>query len=74
MDTQIKEEVKGHNLLKLIGSTPLVDILRERHPQSEVKIKPDSYNPGGSIKYRVAYQIISGDENFDDIISTCIMD
>ncbi|MEG1212393.1 MAG: cysteine synthase family protein [Leclercia sp.] len=62
MDTRIKEKVKGHDLLKLIGNTPVVDILQDRYPQSEVKIKLESYNPGGSIKDRVAYQIISDAE------------
>lgn len=31
MDTRIKETVKGHDLLKLIGNTPVVDIFKANH-------------------------------------------
>lgn len=58
MDTRIREAVKGHDHLNLIGNTPVVDIFQDRYPQSQVKLKLESYNPGGSIKDRVAYQII----------------
>lgn len=63
MDTQIDEIRKGSSLLKLIGNTPVVNILQDRYPHSDVKIKLESYNPGGSIKDRVAYQIILDAEN-----------
>ncbi|MCU6667686.1 pyridoxal-phosphate dependent enzyme [Enterobacteriaceae bacterium H4N4] len=58
MDTRIKEAVKGHDLLKLIGNTPVVDVFKDKYPHSDIKLKLESYNPGGSIKDRVAYQII----------------
>lgn len=51
------------SILELIGNTPLVEIQR-LNPGSKVKIyaKLESFNPGGSIKDRVALFMINGAE------------
>jgi cysteinyl-tRNA synthetase len=51
------------SILELIGNTPLVEIQR-LNPSGKVKIyaKLESFNPGGSIKDRVALFMINGAE------------
>jgi len=50
---------KYHNILDLIGNTPMVEINR-LNPNKKVKIlaKLESYNPGGSVKDRIALAMI----------------
>ena len=50
---------KYHNILDLIGNTPMVEINR-LNPNKKVKIlaKLESYNPGGSVKDRIALTMI----------------
>ncbi|MCV9878274.1 hypothetical protein NC803_05370 [Brenneria sp. KBI 447] len=48
--------------LNLIGNTPVVRILATDYPDSDISIKLESYNPGGSIKDRVALKIINDAE------------
>ncbi|WP_169050406.1 PLP-dependent cysteine synthase family protein [Brenneria salicis] len=48
--------------LHLIGNTPVVRILATDYPDSDISIKLESYNPGGSIKDRVALKIINDAE------------
>ncbi len=53
--------VKGRyqNILELIGNTPLVRLNRlNPNPKVEVYVKLEYFNPGGSIKDRVAYAMI----------------
>ncbi|MDC9588299.1 cysteine synthase family protein [Xenorhabdus sp. XENO-10] len=49
-------------ILNLIGTTPVVNILTSVYPDSDIRIKLESYNPGGSIKDRVALKIITDAE------------
>lgn len=49
-------------LLHLIGNTPVVNILNEEYPDADVRLKLESFNPGGSIKDRIAYEIITDAE------------
>jgi cysteinyl-tRNA synthetase len=53
----------SHNILDTIGHTPLIEISR-LNPNPEVKVfaKMESFNPGGSIKDRVALFMIEGAE------------
>ncbi|AYN28303.1 cysteine synthase family protein [Buttiauxella sp. 3AFRM03] len=50
------------NLLNLIGNTPVVNIMTSLFPYTDIKIKLESYNPGGSIKDRVALKMITDAE------------
>lgn len=50
------------NLLNLIGNTPVVNIMTSLFPYIDIKIKLESYNPGGSIKDRVALKMITDAE------------
>lgn len=45
------------NILETIGNTPLVKLNRF-HPEQNVYVKVESFNPGGSVKDRVAYHMI----------------
>ncbi|MBF0529889.1 MAG: cysteine synthase, partial [Deltaproteobacteria bacterium] len=58
----------GNNLLDLIGGTPLVEVKRLA-PHSKVKImaKLEYFNPGGSIKDRVAQAMIEDGERTGDL-------
>ncbi|QUY46442.1 cysteine synthase family protein [Serratia plymuthica] len=58
----IRTKVKENSLLSLIGNTPVVNILQDKYPLADVKVKLESYNPGGSIKDRVAQKIIEDAE------------
>ncbi|AUH01413.1 cysteine synthase family protein [Prodigiosinella confusarubida] len=55
------------SLLKVIGNTPMVNILTAEFPSCDLRLKLESYNPGGSIKDRVALQIIEDAERKGDI-------
>ncbi len=51
--------IKVENILQLIGSTPLVRINKLADPDgAELWAKVEFYNPGGSIKDRIAMRII----------------
>lgn len=61
-------EKKDHNdTLSLIGNTPVVHILEDIYPRADVRVKLESYNPGGSIKDRTALKIIIDAENNNSI-------
>ncbi len=48
-----------HNILELIGNTPLVRLNRVNpNPKVEIYVKLEYFNPGGSIKDRVAWRMI----------------
>ncbi|MEM6396920.1 MAG: cysteine synthase CysM [Bacteroidota bacterium] len=51
-----------HNLISLVGNTPLVDLSALLPEDSEVKLygKMEGQNPGGSVKDRAALGMISG--------------
>lgn len=57
-DTQRKKDILG-----LIGNTPVVSILNSEYPKADVRLKLEAFNPGGSIKDRVAYEIITEAED-----------
>lgn len=46
------------NLLSLIGKTPLVKLNRFNEGASEIYTKVEYFNPGGSVKDRIAYAMI----------------
>jgi len=52
-----------HSILSVIGETPVVEI-RKLNPNSRVRIfaKLESFNPGGSVKDRIARYMIEGAE------------
>ena len=53
----------SHNILNTIGHTPLIEISRlNPNPKVKVFAKIESFNPGGSIKDRVALFMIEGAE------------
>ncbi|MFH1080336.1 MAG: cysteine--tRNA ligase [Pseudomonadota bacterium] len=57
-----------HNILHTIGHTPLIEILKlNPNPQVKVFAKMESFNPGGSIKDRVALFMIEGAERRGDL-------
>ena len=63
MDAQKAERQVDSSLLGLIGNTPTVNIFKDLYPQADVTIKLESFNPGGSIKDRVANKIIQDAES-----------
>lgn len=64
----------GKNVLDLIGNTPLVEIKR-LNPNPKVKIyaKLEYFNPGGSIKDRVALAMIERAEKLGEITNDKII-
>ena len=47
------------NILETIGHTPLVKIQRlNQSSNANVYVKPESFNPGGSVKDRIALNMI----------------
>ena len=51
--------MKAQNVLETIGNTPHIRI-QKLFPGSEVWIKSERANPGGSIKDRIALAMVSG--------------
>lgn len=47
-----------NNITELIGHTPLVRLNRINDGETEVYAKVESFNPGGSVKDRIAYNMI----------------
>ncbi len=54
--------MKGNSILDTIGKTPVVRLNRLFGTQHEVWIKLEKYNPGGSIKDRIALSMIEDAE------------
>ncbi len=55
--------MKAHNILELIGRTPIVRLNRlNPNPQVEVYVKLEYFNPGGSVKDRPALAMIEAAE------------
>jgi cysteine synthase A len=54
--------MKAKNVLELIGKTPVVKINRLFNPDTEVWVKLEKQNPGGSIKDRIALSMIEAAE------------
>ncbi len=54
---------KANNILELIGQTPIVRLNRlNPHPQVQVYVKLEYFNPGGSVKDRPALAMIEAAE------------
>ena len=59
----MKSSRKPANILSLIGNTPLVPLRRIRvKPRVEIWAKLESFNPGGSVKDRIALSMIEDAE------------
>lgn len=56
-----------YDIMDSIGNTPMIEILKGRHPNSHLYVKLESFNPGGSIKDRVALRMISQCERYEKI-------
>jgi cysteine synthase A len=55
----------GHiasNVLELIGKTPLVRLNKLNHGNAEILVKLDYFNPGGSVKDRIALAMVEAAE------------
>lgn len=50
------------NLLSLIGKTPLVKLQRVHEGKAEIYAKREYFNPGGSVKDRIALAMIEAAE------------
>lgn len=46
------------NILDLVGNTPVVKLARVNNSQAEIYVKLESFNPGGSVKDRIAKNMI----------------
>jgi hypothetical protein len=55
------------SLIELIGNTPLVQLHRVAPEGTEVWVKCEQYNPGGSVKDRVALAMIEAAEKANRI-------
>src|SRR3972149_3670258 len=53
----------SHNVLELIGNTPLVKLEKISKNGASILAKLESMNPGGSLKDRVALKIVEDAEN-----------
>ena len=48
-----------NSITELIGSTPLIRVHRlNKEEKAEILVKTEAFNPGGSVKDRIAYQMI----------------
>jgi len=52
----------ANNILEKIGGTPLVRINKLNEGSAEVLVKVESFNPGGSVKDRIAFAMIQAAE------------
>lgn len=48
-----------NSIVETIGNTPMVDVSRVFNVASRLLVKVESFNPGGSVKDRVAYNMIT---------------
>ena len=57
-----------HNILEKIGSTPIV-LVNRLNPAKKVKVyaKLESFNPGGSVKDRIALSMITTAEKSGEL-------
>jgi len=56
------------NILETVGNTPLIRLNKiARHSQGQVVVKHEAYNPGGSIKDRIALNMINEAEKRGDL-------
>ena len=64
------------NVIELIGKTPLVEVenVEKRFKlQARLLVKLDGYNPAGSAKDRIAYQMIVDAEETGKLIANKIL-
>ena len=57
----------ANNILDKIGGTPLVRINKLNEGGAEVLVKVESFNPGGSVKDRIAFAMIRAAEESGDL-------
>jgi len=57
----------ANNILEKIGGTPLVRINKINGGGAEVLVKVESFNPGGSVKDRIAFAMIQAAEESGDL-------
>ena len=57
----------ANNILEKIGGTPLVRINKLNAGGAEVLVKVESFNPGGSVKDRIAFAMIRAAEESGDL-------
>jgi len=57
----------ANNILEKIGGTPLVRINKLNEGGAEVLVKVESFNPGGSVKDRIAFAMIQAAEESGDL-------
>ena len=57
----------ANNILEKIGGTPLVRINKLADGGAEVLVKVESFNPGGSVKDRIAFAMIQAAEESGDL-------
>ncbi|MBU1020355.1 MAG: cysteine synthase A [Firmicutes bacterium] len=51
-----------NNIYELIGNTPIIRINNDNHSEAEVYLKLEWFNPGGSVKDRIAINMIEAAE------------
>ena len=62
------EMMKRNNILDLVGKTPIVPIVRlNPHENVKIYVKIESFNPGGSVKDRIALNMIETAEQSGDL-------
>lgn len=61
------------NIMELIGNTPLVRVNCLNTGDAEVLVKLESFNPGGSIKDRIAYNMIMNALEHGDITKDSVL-
>ena len=59
------------NILRYIGNTPLVKINNYGFDEAEIFVKLESFNPGGSIKSRVALKMMEDAEQNNILYPNC---
>ena len=66
----------ANNILEKIGNTPLVRINHLNQGGAEVVVKVESFNPGGSVKDRIAFAMIEAAEkagvNFSNVLQDAL--
>ena len=58
----------ANNILEKIGGTPLVRINKLNEGGAEVIVKVESFNPGGSVKDRIAFAMIQAAEESGQLV------
>jgi cysteinyl-tRNA synthetase len=66
--------MKRNNILDLVGKTPIVPIVRlNPHKNVKIYVKIESFNPGGSVKDRIALNMIETAEQSGELTTEKIV-